>query len=163
MRIATFTLLVLTLFVTAPSGQLNAEEKGKQSMTVKKLTPILFAEEIEPCLKFWVERLGFEKTIDVPDGNKLAFAILKKGEVELMYQTYASAEKDVSTVSPEVRKGPSFLYVEVENLDEIITAMKGTEVVMPVRTTFYGAKEIGIKDPAGHFITFAQLGVAPQH
>jgi uncharacterized glyoxalase superfamily protein PhnB len=50
----------------------------------------------------------------------------------------------------------------VENLDEIIAAMKGTEVVMPVRTTFYGAKEIGVKDPAGHVVIFAQLGVAPQ-
>jgi len=130
-------------------------------MTVKKLTPILFAEEIEPCLKFWMERLGFEKTIDVPDGNKLAFAILQKGGIELMYQSYASVEKDVSAVSPEVRKGPSFLYVEVERLEEIIIAMKGTEVVMPVRTTFYGAKEIGIRDPAGHIITFAQIGVAP--
>jgi len=131
-------------------------------MTAKKITPILFAEEIERCLKFWVERLGFEKTIDVPEGSKLAFAILQKGSVELMYQTFASAEKDVSAVSPEVRKGPSFLYVEVENLEEIIAAMKGTEVIMPVRATFYGAKEIGIKDPAGHIITFAQLG-APQH
>jgi len=131
-------------------------------MTVKKITPILFAEEIEPCLKFWVERLGFEKTIDVPEGGKLAFAILEKGGIELMYQTFASAEKDVSAVSPEVRKGPSFLYVEVEKLEEIITTMKGAEVIMPVRTTFYGAKEIGIKDPAGHIITFAQLGVAAQ-
>jgi uncharacterized glyoxalase superfamily protein PhnB len=162
MRIATFTLLVLAWFVSAPWGQLNAEEKGKL-MTVKKITPVLFAEEIEPCLKFWVERLGFEKTIEVPDGNKLAFAILQKGGVELMYQTYASAEKDVASVRPEVRKGPSFLYVEVENLDQIIAGMKGAEVVMPVRTTFYGAKEIGIKDPAGHVITFAQLGVAPAH
>jgi len=131
-------------------------------MTVKKITPILFAEEIEPCLKFWVERLGFEKTIDVPEGGKLAFAILEKGGIELMYQTFASAEKDVSAVSPEVRKGPSFLYVEVEKLEEVITTMKGAEVIMPVRTTFYGAKEIGIKDPAGHIITFAQLGVATQ-
>jgi uncharacterized glyoxalase superfamily protein PhnB len=162
MRITTFTLLLLTLFVNAPSGQLNAEEKGK-SMSVSKITPILFAEEIEPCLKFWVERLGFEKTLDVPDGNKLGFAILQKGGVELMYQTYASAEKDVSTVTPDVRKGPSFLYVEVGNLDEIINAIKGTEIVMPVRTTFYGAKEVGIKDPAGHMIIFAQLGAAPQH
>jgi uncharacterized glyoxalase superfamily protein PhnB len=161
MRIAAFTLL-LTLFVNAPPGQLNAEEKG-EVMTVKKITPILFAEEIEPCVQLWIERFGFEKTIDVPEGDKLAFAILQKGGVELMYQTYASAEKDVSAVSPEVRKGPSFLYVEVENLDEIISAVKGTKVVMPVRTTFYGAKEIGIKDPAGHVITFAQLGVAPQH
>jgi uncharacterized glyoxalase superfamily protein PhnB len=132
-------------------------------MTVKKITPILFAEEIEPYLKFWVERLGFEKTIEVPEGDKLAFAILQKAGVELMYQTYASAEKDVSAASTEVRKGPSFLYVEIENLDEIISAVKGREVVMPVRTTFYGAKEIGIKDPAGHMITFAQLGVAPGH
>ena len=126
-------------------------------MTVKKLTPILFAEEIEPCLKFWMERLGFEKSIDVPDGNKLSFAILQKGPVELMYQTYASAEKDVTTVSADVRKGPSFLYVEVENLDKIISAVTGVDVAMPVRATFYGAKEIGVKDPAGHFITFAQF------
>jgi len=132
-------------------------------MTVRKLTPILFAEEIEPSLRFWVERLGFEKTIDVPEGNKLAFAILQKGAVELMYQTYASAEKDVSAISPEVRKGPSFLYVEVESLDQAIIAIEGSELVMPVRTTFYGAKEIGIKDPAGHVIIFAQLGVAPQN
>ena len=111
-------------------------------------------------VKFWMERLGFEKTIDVPDGNKLAFAILQKGKVELMYQSYASADKDVSAVSPEVRKGPSFLYVEVENLDEVIPAMKDAEVVIPVCTTFYGAKEIGIKDPAGHIITFAQLDVS---
>ena len=54
------------MFVSTPFGQLNAEEKGKL-MTVKKITPILFAEEIEPCLKFWMERLGFEKTIDVPE------------------------------------------------------------------------------------------------
>ena len=131
-------------------------------MTVAKITPVLFAQEIEPCLKFWEERLGFEKTIDVPEGNKLAFAILQKGSVELMYQTYASAEKDVPTISAQIRKGPSFLYVEVENLDEIVTAMKGAEVVIPIRTTFYGAKEIGIRDPAGHIITFAQVSVAPR-
>jgi uncharacterized glyoxalase superfamily protein PhnB len=134
---------------------------GKEdAMTIKKLTPILFAEEIESCLQFWIERLGFEKTVDVPEGNRLAFAILQKDEVELMYQTYASAEKDVSAISPEVRKGPSFLYMEVEDLDKTISAMAGAQVVMPVRITFYGAKEIGVKDPAGHVIIFAQLGVA---
>jgi uncharacterized glyoxalase superfamily protein PhnB len=131
-------------------------------MTAKKITPILFAEEIEPCLQFWIERLGFGKTIDIPDGNKLSFAIVQKGAVELMYQTYASAEKDITTISSEVRKGPSFLYVEVDNLDEVISALKGVEVAMPIRTTFYGAKEIGVKDPAGHVLIFAQLGVAPE-
>lgn len=129
-------------------------------MTVRKITAVLFAEEIEPCLKFWVEQLGFEKTIEVPDGNKLAFAIVQKGGVELMYQTYASAEKDITTISSEVRKGPSFLYIEVDNLNEVISALKGVDIAMAVRTTFYGAKEIGIKDPAGHVVIFAEFGVA---
>jgi uncharacterized glyoxalase superfamily protein PhnB len=139
----------------------KAEEKTRP-MLVKKITPVLFAEEIEPCVKFWVERLGFQKTVEVPEGSKLGFAMLQKGNVELMYQSYTSADKDVSAASQAVRKGPTFLYVEVENLDEAIAAVKGAEVVIPVRTTFYGAREIGIKDPAGHFITFAQFQAA-QH
>ena len=128
-------------------------------MNVKKITPVLFAAEIEPCLQFWVERFGFQKTAEVPDGDKLAFAMLQKGNVELMYQSYASADKDVgTTISQQVRKGPAFLYVEVDNLDETINAVKGSEVVMPKRKTFYGSTEIGIKEPAGHYVTFAEFG-----
>jgi uncharacterized glyoxalase superfamily protein PhnB len=126
-------------------------------MHVKKITPILFVPEVEPCVKFWVERFGFQKTAEVPDGDSLAFAMLQKGNVELMYQSYASADKDVTTISQQVRKGPTFLYVEVDNLEQTIVAIKGSEIVMPIRDTFYGSKEIGIKDPAGHHITFAQF------
>ncbi len=157
MRIASFGLTVILLFAALSPAQSQAQERTKP-MNVRKITAVLFAEEIEPCVKFWVERLGFQKTIEVPDGNKLAFATLEKGNVELMYQTYASADKDVGAVSQAIRKGPSFLYVEVDNLDLIISAVKGADVVISVRTTFYGAKEIGIKDPAGHIITFAQFG-----
>jgi uncharacterized glyoxalase superfamily protein PhnB len=161
MRIAAFVLLMLISLTMLPLGQPKAEEKIK-TMTIKRITPVLFAEEIEPCVKFWVEKMGFQKTSEVPGGNKLAFVMLKKGNVELMYQTYASAEKDVPAVSQLVRKGPTFLYIEVDNLEDTIAAIKGAEVVVPVRTTFYGAKEIGVKDPAGHLITFAQFGTASQ-
>ena len=76
-----------------------------------------------------------------------------------MYQSYASADKDVgTTISQVVRKGPTFLYVEVDSLDATINAVKDAEVYMPKRQTFYGSTEIGIKDPAGQFVTFAQFG-----
>jgi len=156
------TLIVLALLTILPLTMSKAEEKTKP-MIVKRITPILFVEEVEPCAKFWVERLGFQKTAEVPEGNKLGFVMLQKGNVELMYQSYASADKDVGAISKAVRKGPSFLYIEVDSLDEAISAIKGAEVVMPVRTTFYGSKEIGVKDPAGHFITFAQFAASPQH
>ncbi len=131
-------------------------------MTIKRITPVLLVEEVEPCVKFWVERLDFQKTAEVPDGSKLAFAMLQKGNVELMYQTYASADKDVAAISQLFRKGPSFLYVEVGSLDQTIAAIQGAEVLVPVRTTFYGATEIIVKDPGGHVVTFAQFGAATQ-
>src|ERR1700722_5440418 len=126
-------------------------------MTVKKITPVLFAEEIEPCVKFWMERFGFEKIAEVPVGGNLGFAMPQKGSVELMYQSYASADKDVPAAAQQVRKGPTFLYVEVDNLEQTINAVQGAVMVIPRRTTFYGADEVGIKDPAGHFVTFAQF------
>jgi uncharacterized glyoxalase superfamily protein PhnB len=132
-------------------------------MNVKKITPVLFAEDIEQCVKFWVDRFGFQKTAEVPDGDKLAFVMLQKGNVELMYQSYASADKDVgTTISQQIRKGPTFLYVEVDSLEDTIQAVKGTEIVVPKRKTFYGSTEIGVKDPAGHYVTFAEFP-APQH
>jgi uncharacterized glyoxalase superfamily protein PhnB len=162
MRVLTAVPIILTFLLGLPSRR-PATEETMNLLTVKRITPVLFVQDIEPCVKFWVERFGFAKTVEVPEGNKLGFVILQKGDVELMYQSYASADKDVSAVSQVVRKGPTFLYVEVENVDQFIGALHGVEVVMPVRTTFYGAKEIGVKDPAGHYVTFAQMGAAPSH
>jgi len=132
-------------------------------MSVRKLTPVLFVKEIEPVLPFWIDRLGFSKTIEVPEGDKLGFVILQKGNVELMYQTFSSVDKDLPAIAADVCKGPTFLYVEVESFDETFSAIGAAPVYMPKRKTFYGATEIGVKDPAGHFITFAELDPAPQN
>jgi uncharacterized glyoxalase superfamily protein PhnB len=127
-------------------------------MPVKKLTPVLFVERIEPVLAFWTQHLGFVKTVEVPDGEQLAFVILQQGSSEVMYQSYASAEKDLPAIASEIRKGPTFLYLEVDDLQPIKAAIQGMEIYLPERTTFYGSREIGVKDPAGHFITFAHFG-----
>lgn len=157
MCITTFLLAITVLLSRSLLTISNAEEK-KHPMNVKKITPVLFVQDVEPCVKFWVERFGFQKTAEVPDGDKLAFVLLQKGNVELMYQSYASADKDVgTTISQVIRKGPTFLYVEVDNLNATISAVRGAEVTMPERKTFYGSTEIGIKDPAGHYITFAEF------
>ena len=133
------------------------------TMQVSRITAVLLAEDVRPCAQFWVERLGFEKTVEVPDGDGVAFVSLNKGKTEVMYQSYASVEKDApQAVSSQARRGPTFLYVEVSHLDEVKAAMKGVEVVMPERLAFYGAREITVKDPAGHFVTFAQFGSGQQ-
>ena len=125
-------------------------------MNVKRITPVLFCAEIEPMLNFWVDRLGFTKTIEVPHGSKLGFVALQHGSTELMYQTFASLGDDMPLILEAAKKGPTFLYIEVDNLDAVKSALANTKIAQPERTAFYGMREIGYQDPAGHYFTFAQ-------
>lgn len=124
---------------------------------MKKLTPILYVEEIEPSLPFWTERLGFEVTTEVPEGDRLGFVILAREGVEVMYQTRASVEGDVPAVA-DTPMGGAILFVEVEALDPVVEALHGIEVVVPRRETFYGADEIWVREPAGNLVGFAAFG-----
>jgi uncharacterized glyoxalase superfamily protein PhnB len=131
---------------------------SQEKPAMKKLTPVLIVEKIEPCLPFWIDRLGFQKTVEVPDEGKLGFVILTKGNVEIMYQSRTSVAKDVPSLA--VPSGPSStgLYIEVENLEPVVQALKGLEPVIPKRKTFYGATEIGVREPGGSVVVFAEPG-----
>ena len=133
-------------------------------MNVKRITPVLLVKEIEPLIPFWVGRLGFVKTIEVPHGDKLGFVTFQKGSAEVMYQTFASVADDApKEMSGAAGKGPTYLYMEVDNLDAVLAATKDIKMVMPVRTAFYGMREFSIQDPGGHFLTFAQPVAAPKN
>jgi uncharacterized glyoxalase superfamily protein PhnB len=92
----------------------------------------------------------------------LAFVAFQKGAAEVMYQTYASVEKDAPpSMAAAARKGPTYLYIEVDDLAAVLAATSGVQKVMPERTAFYGMREFAVQDPAGHFITFAQAVALP--
>jgi len=163
MRILASAVFAAALALAFGIPQANPIEE-KKPMNVKKITPVLLVDQIEPILPFWIDRLGFTKAIEVPDGDKLAFVDFQKGSVEVMYQTYASVEKDAPPeMRAAARKGPTYLYLEVDNLDAVLAAMKDVNKVMPERTSFYGMREFAVQDPAGHFITFAQPAAPPKH
>ncbi len=161
MRTASFAAST-ALFAVLSLQNLNHAEEKTTTMNVKRITPVLFVKEIEPVLPFWVEKLGFTKTIEVPHGNRLGFVALQKGTTEVMYQSYASVAEDMPLIA-ETQKGPTFLYIEVDNLDAVKTALKNAKMVQPERTAFYGMREVGFQEPGGHYVTFAQPVAAAQH
>lgn len=127
-------------------------------MNIKKVTPLLYVEAIEPCLAFW-SKVGFQKTVEVPHADGLGFAILQSGTIEIMYQTRASVADDVPPLAHSPMRG-SFLFIEVEDLDAIERALSGIEPVVPRRQTFYGADELIMREPGGNVVTFAKMGAA---
>ena len=123
---------------------------------MKKVTPVLFVERIEPALPFWVDRLGFTKVAEVPHEDALGFVILVKDGVELMYQTRASVAADIPPLG-QTPMGGTFLFIEVEDVDAVERALDGIEPVVPRRKTFYGADEVVVREPCGNVVIFAQM------
>ena len=126
--------------------------------TVRRLTTVLIVDAIEPVLPFWVERLGFTVAAEVPHGDALGFVILVKDGVELMYQTRASVADDAPALVPtgEPTRVATALFLEVEDLDVVATALAELELALPRRRTFYGMEELGVREPGGRLVMFAQ-------
>jgi uncharacterized glyoxalase superfamily protein PhnB len=120
-----------------------------------KITPILFVDAIEPSLEFWVGRLQFEKTAEVPEGDHLGFVILKQGDSEIMLQTRESMKKDVSAASQAMLSMTCCLYIEVDSFTDALDRIQGAEVLVPQRDTFYGMREIYVREPEGQIVGFA--------
>ncbi len=128
---------------------------------MKKATPLISVDAIEPCLPFWTDRLGFELVATVPHGDAIGFAMLHKGGVDLMYQSRASVAGDLGEsgapegLADEMADSTMTLFVEVDTLDEILGQIGDAEVLVPRRQTFYGMDEIFVRAPCGTVVGFA--------
>ncbi|MEP6939774.1 MAG: VOC family protein [Rudaea sp.] len=125
-------------------------------MHLRKSTPVLIVDTIEPALAFWRDRLHFSVTVEVPHAGTLGFVILANDRIEVMYQSAASVRSDAHAPM-HWNHDRSYLYVDVDDVDAVARALVGFEIVLPRRQTFYGATEIAFREPGGHFVTFAQI------
>jgi len=158
-------LLAATLFALLTTGgkmptqpEQTQSQQSAQAVTkdspIVKITPILFVDAIEPALPFWIDRLGFTQVAEVPEGNKIGFVMLTKGSVEIMLQTISSAKSDVTALAQYVRSTCG-IYIEVSDFNDLLKRVEGYPVMSPTRDTFYGMREISIKEPGGNVVTFA--------
>jgi hypothetical protein len=125
--------------------------------TVKRCTPVLLVDKVEPCAAFW-ENLGFTRTAEVPHGDDLGFVMLDRGDLQIMYQSVESVKADNQAIGEIMASGSprAVLFVEVDDLDATEHAVQGAARFMERRTTFYGMNEFGVRDPGGHPVIFAQ-------
>jgi uncharacterized glyoxalase superfamily protein PhnB len=126
-----------------------------------KITPILTVDRIEVSLPFWVERMGFQKTVEMPDGDRLGFVILSRNGSELMLQTPETIRKDEPKFAPTDTGTRASLFIEVDDFADTTKRLNGYPIAMPQRDTFYGMREVGVFEPSGHIIIFAAPSPKP--
>jgi uncharacterized glyoxalase superfamily protein PhnB len=144
--------------VASPPSRNFAMTTATTTPAVLSLAPVILVDAVEPCIAFWINRLGFIKENEVPgpDG-KLIFASVKKGNVEIMYQTRASAMEANPRVAE--RGGDAVaLFITVSSiadLDAIEAQVKDAPVVKARHDTFYGTTEFYVREPGGTVVGFA--------
>jgi uncharacterized glyoxalase superfamily protein PhnB len=132
--------------------------QSRSAPALSRLTPVLVVDAVEPCVQFWVERFGLAPESEVPgDDGKLVFAIVKKGDVEIMYQTRASVVAERPDQAADFQGHSTALFITTENLDAVERALDGVPVVKARHKTFYGSEELYVREPGGNTVGFAQF------
>ena len=156
-------VVAIGVVLLAYTAILEARANEEKKTMINKLTPVLHVRTVKPSVKFWSERFGFKTTIQVPEGNHVGFAAIDNGSVELMYQTYEGMKGDpASPLAKAAEQGPSFIFMEVQDINAVVKALEGAEIIQGIHDTPYGAKEVIAKEPGGHFVIFSQLPKQPQ-
>jgi uncharacterized glyoxalase superfamily protein PhnB len=123
----------------------------------KKLTPNLLVANVERSLAFYVDTLGFERGMTVPDQSPLVFASVSSGPVEIFLNDAATAVKEYPGFGGRPIGATGTLFIEMDGVDALHDQLKpSVTIVMPIVTQFYGMREFAIEDPDGYVITFAE-------
>jgi uncharacterized glyoxalase superfamily protein PhnB len=110
---------------------------------------------------FFCDQLGFEVVTEVRhrDGS-IGFCILQNDGAEIMLQTNDSTAADMPAIAGESFR--TIVYIDVPDVKTLQEKIVDVEIVVPPRTTFYGADEIFVREPGGNIVGLATLTTEPQ-
>jgi uncharacterized glyoxalase superfamily protein PhnB len=123
----------------------------------QKLTPNLLVASVERSLAFYVNTLGFERGLTVPEQSPFVFASVTGGPIEIFFNDAATAVKEYPTFGGRPLGATGTMFIELEGVDALHDRlMSSVKIVMPLETKFYGMREFAIEDPDGYVVTFAE-------
>jgi uncharacterized glyoxalase superfamily protein PhnB len=131
-------------------------------------TPNLMTKDVNATVRFYCDHLGFQLMMGLPfntqtpvetlmEDKPLQYAMLNKDGAMVMFQHQQSLAEEFDQFSAMPVAASATFYLEVEKLDELVANLgDDIDIVLPERITFYGMREIWIRDNNGYVITLAQ-------
>ena len=122
---------------------------------MESLTPNIFVRDMNATIAFY-KQLGFETIMTVPEKGDYDWAMMRKGEVTFMFQTF----KNLGEALPEINRkdgGSLLFYIRLKGIRAFHDKIKDkAKVIVELNKTFYGATEFSVIDNNGYVLTFAE-------
>jgi uncharacterized glyoxalase superfamily protein PhnB len=121
------------------------------------ITPNLLVRDVAKSTVFYRDVLGFAVSETVPAAEPFVFVWLRRDEVSVFVNDINTAAADYPPAATLPQGGTCALYFIVSDVDVLHQAVAAkANVIMPLKTQFYGMREFSVTDPDGHLITFAE-------
>ncbi len=129
---------------------------------LKRLTPNIMVEDVSRTVKFYRDILSCFELIDYDSSEeKLNWALLRCGDVQLMFESRESMTNSIPILKNKKIGEAITIYIELEGIEELYKRMKDkVNIVKGLHDADYGMREFLIQDCNGLVITFAEwIGV----
>jgi len=122
------------------------------------LTPNLMVNDVEETVEYYTDVLGFTLLMTVPETGKLDWAMVKRNEVVIIFQTVKSLSSELPRLQGAKPGGGLTFYIKVDRITEIHEELYNNEVeiISDVESTFYNTIEFSIVDLNGYILTFSE-------
>lgn len=137
-------------------------------MRLSKLSPNLEVNNIRKTVAFYVDNLGFNLIMAVPESQdgidqtfaenkEYVYAMMQKDNVEFMFQRSDTFKNDVVFSKGQNIGASVSFYMDVDGIEEFYLDLKSKNLALTeLKTTWYGMKEFYLKDVNGYILGFAE-------
>ncbi len=121
------------------------------------ITTNIMVKDVKETIKFYEEKLEFQKIISVPeDGEVLNFAIMKKDNISVMFQEQNNLLEEYSTLKSDEIIPTFTLFITVQDVNKLYMELNGkVKIAKELHKTFYGKDEFAIFDNNGNILTIS--------
>lgn len=129
----------------------------RSTVKFSSITPNLIVRDVAKSTAFYRDVLGFEIKQTVPDVAPFVFVWLERDGVPVFVNDVNATALDYPDAAKLPPGGTAALFFVITGVDAYHAVVSPkANVVMPLKTQFYGMREFAITDPDGHILTFAE-------